>query len=555
MEVAPGKPPRFLGPYELLARIGTGGMAVVYLARRTGESGFSRLFALKVLHPHLGEDAEHLSMLLEEARVAARLHHVNVVPVVDLGHDRGFHYIVLDYVEGCSLVSLLRRSRDARPPRLVAAVVLDVLAGLHAAHTLEGDDGVPFQLVHRDVTPHNVLVAADGNAHLTDFGIVRIRAAGRAHETVAGQLKGKMHYLSPEQVRGDPIDRRSDIFSAGALLWSALTGRSLFRGENDGATLHNILEAPITPASRVGHRPPAELDEVMVRALERDPTARFATAREMDEALREALRPLGGPATRREVAEWVAARFGTELAERREAVRAVAERRASPPDDDLAAHMGIEGPLSSSLPAMDATLGSHSGTTPAGVAPDRAGDALAASQDLTTRVHDGARDEGEASAVPVATPPPPSSSSSAPMLVPSEPMAASGASEVVSSLRPVTDGRALPSSAPPPTEARRRRRGLAQLAFVAALLLTAGSVVGVVLTREGAGLARAGWARGLARAMSSLSPAVAPRPAAPVGVDTGEDAVAAEDTRRDDRVRPKASPPSPAADRRRARAP
>ncbi|MEM9877022.1 MAG: serine/threonine-protein kinase [Myxococcota bacterium] len=321
MEVAPGKPPRFLGPYELLARIGTGGMAVVYLARRTGESGFSRLFALKVLHPHLGEDAEHLSMLLEEARVAARLHHVNVVPVVDLGHDRGFHYIVLDYVEGCSLVSLLRRSRDARPPRLVAAVVLDVLAGLHAAHTLEGDDGVPFQLVHRDVTPHNVLVAADGNAHLTDFGIVRIRAAGRAHETVAGQLKGKMHYLSPEQVRGDPIDRRSDIFSAGALLWSALKGRSLFRGENDGATLHNILEAPITPASRVGHRPPAELDEVMVRALERDPTARFATAREMDEALREALRPLGGPATRREVAEWVAARFGTELAERREAVR------------------------------------------------------------------------------------------------------------------------------------------------------------------------------------------------------------------------------------------
>ena len=348
------QPPRVLGRYELLGTLGRGGMATVYLGRTAGEAGFQRLFAIKVLHPHLADDAEFVSMLLDEARIAARLHHPNVVPIVDLGTQGTIHYVVMEYVEGCSLSALLRKYRDSRPPRLIIPIMLDALAGLHAAHTLLDDDGAPLRLVHRDVSPQNILVGVDGTARITDFGIAR--AESRINTTRPGQVKGKIAYMSPEQIGGKALDLRSDIFSAGGMLWCALTGRKLFLGTSDAETMTNILDMPVPPASTMGLKPPPAFDAACARALERDPTKRFASAQEMEDALREMATVCNLLAQRREVAEWVKSAFGDELSARRKAVRSMQTRR----DETAPSVSGFRpvelpsitpvGPASSSLP-------------------------------------------------------------------------------------------------------------------------------------------------------------------------------------------------------------
>ncbi len=311
-----------LGRYEVLAGLGHGGMATVYLARTAAEAGFRRLVAIKVLHPHLSEDAAFVAMLLDEARIAARLHHPNVVPIVDVGDEDGLHFVVMEYVEGTSLFALLAKNRDGRPPRLVVPIVLDALAGLHAAHELRGDDDQPLQLVHRDVSPHNVLVGLEGTARITDFGVARAEA--RIGSTRPGdRTKGKVGFLSPEQLRGAAINRRADVFAAGVMLWSSLTGKRLFYDpESEAATTEKTLHMEIPKPSTVGLRPPAAFDDVCLRALERDPDARFATALDMEDALRKAASDAGLVGTRQEVADWMARTFGEELATRREAVRA-----------------------------------------------------------------------------------------------------------------------------------------------------------------------------------------------------------------------------------------
>lgn len=311
--------PRTLGRYEMLGCIARGGMATVYLARHRGEAGFQRLFAVKVLHPHLADDEGFVSMLLDEARIAARLHHPNVVPIVDLGTQDGLHYVVMEYIEGCSLAALLTKNRDERPPRLILPIVIDVLAGLHAAHTLTDDDGKPMNLVHRDVSPQNVMVGADGVARITDFGIAR--AESRIMSTRPGQIKGKIAFMSPEQIRSTGVDCRSDLFSAGAMLWSAITGRRLFLSDTDAATLSNILTLEIPPPSTIGLMPPAALDGPCLRALEREAARRFASAQDMEESLREAALVAGCLGSRRDVAAWVTASFGDELADRRKAIK------------------------------------------------------------------------------------------------------------------------------------------------------------------------------------------------------------------------------------------
>jgi serine/threonine-protein kinase len=298
-------------------------MATVYLARLAGEAGFNRLYAVKVMHAHLSEEPAFVSMLLDEARLAARLHHPNVVPVVDLGTQGPCHYIVLEYVEGCAL-SALYRGTAGRPPRLVVPVILDALAGLHAAHVLLDEDGNALNLVHRDVSPQNVLIGADGAGRITDFGVAR--AESRLQNTRPGELKGKLAYLAPEQVMGGAVDARSDVFAAGVMLWSSLTGRKLFTGDSDAATLHNVLHTEVPPPSLIGFQPPAALDAVCLKALERDPNKRFASAEDMEEALRNAAQAAGLVGTKKEVAEWVTTSFANELAERREAVRASLQR-------------------------------------------------------------------------------------------------------------------------------------------------------------------------------------------------------------------------------------
>jgi eukaryotic-like serine/threonine-protein kinase len=331
--------PATLGRYELLGLIGRGGMANVYLGRLASGAGFQRLFAIKVLHPHLAEEEAFIDMLLDEARIAARLHHPNVVPIVDLGSEAGVHYVVMEYVEGCSLSVLLKRNRESRPARLLIPIILDALSGLHAAHTLDDDDGQPMRLVHRDVSPQNILVGVDGMARLTDFGIAK--AESRINSTRPGEVKGKISYMSPEQLRNpESVDCRADIFSTGVLLWSALTGQQLFEAPSTAAAMHNTLTMKIEAPSQRGLKPPAIFDSICLRALERDRDLRLGSALEFEESLRALATSNGLCGSRREVSEWVLATVGEELAERRNTTRSSGNQRVARSVDQPASGSG-----------------------------------------------------------------------------------------------------------------------------------------------------------------------------------------------------------------------
>ncbi len=369
-------PPRQLGEYEVIAEIAKGGMGSVYLARRANEGGFQRLFAIKAMHPHLAEDHSFVDMLWDEARLAARLHHHNVVPVIDMGTERGVPYLVMEYVDGCSLAALLARNRQERPPELLVPIFIDALEGLHAAHTMEDDDGNPLHLVHRDVTPQNILIGADGTGRIIDFGIAKAEA--RVTTTRPGVWKGKFAYMAPEQLvaDGEDVDQRADIFAAGAVLWTALTGRRLFRAESDGATLHNVMHKEVPPPSTVGFRPPPEYDAICLCALERNREKRYSSAREMADALRAACKEMG---TRAAVARWVTTSFEAELSSRRAAVRGVAQmpRRTSsvvvpalPPLGGPPSRESWPSPLESSPPPHSgpSTLEPHAEVTQQAVA-------------------------------------------------------------------------------------------------------------------------------------------------------------------------------------------
>lgn len=317
---------RQLGPYELIAELARGGMGVVYLGRRAGEAGFERLFAIKELHPHLARDHEFVAMLLDEARLAARIHHHNVASVVELGHGEQGYYLVMPYIEGASLDQLLAQNPSNRPARLLVPILIGALGGLAAAHALEDDDGSPIGLVHRDVSPQNIMIGVDGDARITDFGIAKARA--RICSTEPGVLKGKLCYCAPEIFERGTIDQRADVFAAGAVLWSALTGRSLFRGETDADTMRRVLTLEVPPPSQVGLTPPAVFDAIILRALERDPDRRYPSAAAMAEALREAALSAGLLGAPTQVARWVKESFEQPLAERRRCLRMAARGSA-----------------------------------------------------------------------------------------------------------------------------------------------------------------------------------------------------------------------------------
>ena len=229
---------RQLGRYEVLTQLASGGMAAVYVARARGVAGFERLVAVKVLHPHLAYEEEFISMFLDEARLAARIRHPNVVPTLDISDTEGDgFFLVMEYIEGDHLGAMLgaaARGSERVAPQVIARIVLDALGGLGAAHNLLDDDGEPLRLVHRDVSPHNVMVGIDGISRLTDFGVAK--AEKRLTSTRAGQFKGKLAYMAPEQASTGFADQRSDLFSMGIILWESLTGRRLFRGENNAST-------------------------------------------------------------------------------------------------------------------------------------------------------------------------------------------------------------------------------------------------------------------------------------------------------------------------------
>ncbi len=272
------------GRYETLHLIASGGMASVYLGRHQGAGGFERLVAIKVMHEHIAMDPSLCAMFLDEARLAAQIRHPNVVATLDVADDGS--YIVMEYVEGASLHALLRSRHPRRdgplPLPISLRIFLDVLAGLHAAHELVNTaSGATLNLVHRDISPDNVLVGVDGMSRITDFGIAHAEA--RLTSTKRGQVKGKLPYMSPEQLEDRPVTRSTDVYAAGCVLWEMLTGRRLFKGSHEAAIACAVLAGPELTVRDVQARVPTELDDACMQALtsldERYPTAlAFAVA-------------------------------------------------------------------------------------------------------------------------------------------------------------------------------------------------------------------------------------------------------------------------------------
>jgi eukaryotic-like serine/threonine-protein kinase len=274
--------PRIVGRYALYDEIAAGGMATVHIGRLLGPVGFSRTVAIKRLHPQFARDPEFVAMFLDEARLAARIRHPNVVPTLDVVALEQELFLVMEYVQGESLSRLVKASRKgeaAAPLNLVTTVMAGVLHGLHAAHEAKTERGEPLAIVHRDVSPQNVLVGIDGVARVLDFGVAK--AAYRAQTTREGQIKGKVAYMPPEQIKSERIDRRVDVYAAAAVLWEAVTRRRLYQADSDAALLALVLfEPPPLPSSVVPGVPP-ELERIIMRGLARDPDQRYATARDM----------------------------------------------------------------------------------------------------------------------------------------------------------------------------------------------------------------------------------------------------------------------------------
>ena len=267
--------PLRLGPYELVRRIATGGMAEVYLARRAGPHGFQKIVAVKRILPQLARDSDFVAMFVDEARVCARLGHPNIVQVFDFGEQDGELYMAMEYVDGTTGARLIRAAAAAGeeiPLDVCLHIALSVLRALEYAHAARDEDGKPLALVHRDVSPGNVLIDRSGAVKLTDFGIAR--AAEIERRTDAGQLKGKLGYMSPEQVVGRELDARSDIFTLGIVLAEMLILRPLFSGGKELDVLLRIRDADLSAIDRAGRRVPDDVRAVLFRALARDPALR-----------------------------------------------------------------------------------------------------------------------------------------------------------------------------------------------------------------------------------------------------------------------------------------
>jgi serine/threonine protein kinase len=350
--------PERVGRYELLLPIGAGGMANVYLARSRGVGGFEREVALKIAHAHLREEADFTTGLLEEAKLVARLHHPNIVAVLDVGEDRWGVYLVMQYIEGDTLAGLAKwhRARGDRLPVPIALRILDdALRGLQAAHELHDEAGKSLSLVHRDFSPHNILVGIDGVARLADFGIAKV--ANRIAMTRSGMLKGKVQYAAPEQARGQDLDRRCDVWAAGVIAWELLVGGPLYPRGDDLATLLRIVSEDPPRVRSACDDVTEALDEVVAAALVRDPERRIGSAEELRRRLAEAWgRALPDVS---EVAEHLRGAVGLKLKERRARIDEVQRLRgkmgAIAPTSGEPTPSAAQNPATMELARADAT--------------------------------------------------------------------------------------------------------------------------------------------------------------------------------------------------------
>lgn len=333
--------------YEILLELASGGMGTVYVGRRLAAAGFSRLVAIKRMHRAFADDTECVAAFHDEARIASLVQHPGVVAIHDLIEVGGEQLLVMDYVDGASLATLLGTLRAARTrpsPRVALRIVVDALRGLHAAHELVDHDGRSLELVHRDATPHNILVGTDGSVRLTDFGIARARA--RSVHSAPGFAKGKYPYMAPEHAFGDPLDRRADVFSMGVVAWETLTGRRLFANRSArevarGTALGNIPEPSLAAGT------PPELDRIVLKALAPWREDRYDTAAKFADALvafamrsAEGAEPLG-LASPAEVAQLLDAACGATLRERNARIRRLCAARPARGDEPPPPESGI----------------------------------------------------------------------------------------------------------------------------------------------------------------------------------------------------------------------
>ncbi|XXX81907.1 serine/threonine-protein kinase [Sorangium sp. So ce134] len=312
------KPGDTLGRYEILMPVARGGMAAVWAARLVGSRGFQKIVAIKTMLPEIGNDPAFEAMFLDEARLASRIRHPHAVEIVELGDENGVLYIVMEWVDGDTISTLNKqvKSTGGVPLPILLRIASSICAGLHAAHELRDDEGKLVDLVHRDISPQNVMVSYDGIVKIVDFGVAK--ATGRLHETrVVGQLKGKIPYLSPEQLTSGKVDRRSDIFSLGVLLYTTLSGYHPFRGRTDAKTMENILRFAPVPLRELVPDVPFDLAVAIERALAKDPADRWNDCASFQRTLDQIAISIGTPVTDGDVGRFVRETLGDIVAERR----------------------------------------------------------------------------------------------------------------------------------------------------------------------------------------------------------------------------------------------
>jgi serine/threonine protein kinase len=321
---------RHFGNYELIAKLATGGMAEIFLARPAGHA-HGKLLVLKRILPHLAEDDHFVTMFRDEADLASKLIHPNVGKVHALGHHAGSWFIAMEYLHGVPLSRMMTRlSKQARTldVRIVTGIIAAACEGLHHAHELRDASGTFLNVVHRDVSPPNIMVVDGGLVKLLDFGIAK--AITTNAKTRTGTVKGKNAYMSPEQIMGKPLDRRSDIFALGTVMYEMLTIKRLFHRESDFLTFKAISEEPIPDVMQRRPDLPTGLRSVLLQALARDPAGRFGNAKQFGDAIRGAMMTVGGPASTSELAEFLSQQFGDELASHDEILRAADDPSAIP---------------------------------------------------------------------------------------------------------------------------------------------------------------------------------------------------------------------------------
>ena len=319
-----------VGPYELITKLAVGGMAEVFLARERGLAGLERLVVIKRILPHLADDPSFVDMFQREARIIAQVSHPNVVQIYGLGEEDGRYHIALEYIHGTTvreLQILATKASEALPVGVAIGIATQACRGLHAAHELKGFDGRPLGLVHRDVTPHNLMCTMSGDVKLLDFGVAKATNAG-SEETFSGDLKGKFSYMSPEQTLQQHLDRRSDIFAMGIITWEMLTGRRLFKRKSNLEIMQAITNGDVPPPSRYSGGIDQELDDIVARSLAIERGDRFGTSRELLDALRTyaSTRDLQVDATT--VSTFVSRIAGETLQSRRDKLEQALERPA-----------------------------------------------------------------------------------------------------------------------------------------------------------------------------------------------------------------------------------